>query len=202
MCHTAECIVHMPLVNTIVLFKVSKWMVPKWQWLSVLKVSKYHIKNWGRLKRLLNGSSHLMEQISEYLVVQLVITLEWCCHILIIMLECKCLSMSTRLQIVLEEKSMEQHLIWSVKISFKYWTMQSKFQGNNEDNEIELQWVLKYLHGMVYLSLTLDASDLKLVMWWVNASFAVKPDYRSHTAAVVPLGKGAITSISREQRIN
>ncbi len=62
--------------------------------------------------------------------------------------------------------------------------------------------MLKYLHGTVYLSLTLDASQMALVRWWVDASFAVHPDYRSHTGAVLSLGKGGVTSISRKQRLN
>ena len=72
----------------------------------------------------------------------------------------------------------------------------------DEDDWSKLRRVLKYLHGTVYLSLTLDASNMKLVRWWVDASFAVHPDYRSHTGAVLSLGKGAVTSLSRKQRLN
>mmetsp|Transcript_34004 Transcript_34004/g.65363 ORF Transcript_34004/g.65363 Transcript_34004/m.65363 type:complete len:106 (-) Transcript_34004:390-707(-) len=37
---------------------------------------------------------------------------------------------------------------------------------------------------------------------WVDASFAVHPDYRSHTGAVLSLGKGGVISVSRKQRLN
>jgi hypothetical protein len=36
----------------------------------------------------------------------------------------------------------------------------------------------------------------------VDASFAVHPDYKSHTGAVMTLGKGAMQSIARKQKMN
>ncbi len=61
----------------------------------------------------------------------------------------------------------------------------TRVKDPNEDDWIKLRRVLKYLHGTVYLSLTLDASEMTLIRWWVDASFAVHPDYRSHTGAVL-----------------
>ncbi len=55
---------------------------------------------------------------------------------------------------------------------------------------------------MVYLSLTLDAQEMNMVQWWVDASFAVHPDYKSHTGAVFSLGNGRVISMSRKQKIN
>ncbi len=55
---------------------------------------------------------------------------------------------------------------------------------------------------MVYLSLTLDASEMNLVRWWVNASFFVHSDYRSHTGVVLSLGKGGVIRMSQKQKIN
>ena len=43
------------------------------------------------------------------------------------------------------------------------------------------------------------SSQLK---WYVDASFAVHPDFRSHTGAVFTMGQGAITSVSRKQGMN
>jgi hypothetical protein len=42
--------------------------------------------------------------------------------------------------------------------------------------------------------LTLSADDLRVVKWYVDASFAVHPDFKSHTGAVMMLGKGAMQS--------
>ncbi len=55
---------------------------------------------------------------------------------------------------------------------------------------------------MVYLSLMLGASEMSLVRWWVDASFAVHLDYRSHSGAILSLGKGGVTSILRKQKLN
>ncbi len=72
----------------------------------------------------------------------------------------------------------------------------------DEDDWLKLQRVLKYLHGTIYLSLTLDASMMNLVRWWVDASFVVHHDVRSHTGAVFSLGKGGVISMSKKQKLN
>ena len=48
----------------------------------------------------------------------------------------------------------------------------------------------------------LEASDMTKIRWWVDASFAVHQDYKSHTGAVLMIGKGSIYSMSNKQRIN
>ncbi len=78
----------------------------------------------------------------------------------------------------------------------------TQVKGLDEDDWAKLRQVLKYLCGIVYLSLTLDASQLSLAHWWVNVSFAVHLDYRSHTGAVLSVGKGGLTSISKKQKLN
>lgn len=40
------------------------------------------------------------------------------------------------------------------------------------------------------------------INWWVDASFAVHPDLRSHTGATMTLGRGCPVSISTKQKIN
>jgi hypothetical protein len=41
-----------------------------------------------------------------------------------------------------------------------------------------------------------------VVKWYVNASFAVHPDFKSHTGAMMTLRKGAMQSIARKQKMN
>ncbi len=72
----------------------------------------------------------------------------------------------------------------------------------DEDDWGKLKRVLKYLHRTVHLSLTLDASEMTLVRWWVDASFTVHSDYKSHTGAVLSLGRGGVISMSRKQKLN
>ncbi len=75
----------------------------------------------------------------------------------------------------------------------------TRVKDPDEDDWVKLCRVLRYLHGTVYLSLTLDASQMSLVCWWVDASFAVHSDFKSHTGAVLTLGKGGVTSISKKK---
>jgi len=38
--------------------------------------------------------------------------------------------------------------------------------------------------------------------WWVDASFAVHPNMRSHTGGVMTLGSGGAYSVSTKQKLN
>jgi len=52
------------------------------------------------------------------------------------------------------------------------------------------------------LPLTLEASGNGIIRWWVDASYAVHPNMRSHTGATMTLGKGSPYSLSSKQKIN
>ena len=49
--------------------------------------------------------------------------------------------------------------------------------------------------------LTLKADGSKNLKWHITAAFAIHPDFKSHTGAIMTMGSGAITSISRKQKI-
>ena len=51
-------------------------------------------------------------------------------------------------------------------------------------------------------SLTLAIDDTRSVTWSIDAAFAVHPDMKSHTGMIMKMGKGAITSLSRKQKLN
>ena len=59
--------------------------------------------------------------------------------------------------------------------------------------------MLEYLKGTSKLCLKLKAENLQVVKWYVDASFAVHPDYRSHTGAVMTLDEGSIITTSRKK---
>ena len=61
---------------------------------------------------------------------------------------------------------------------------------------------MKFVNGTIDDCLILSADDLSVVKWYVDASFGVHPDFRSHTGAVMTMGKGAILSGSNKQRLN
>ena len=62
--------------------------------------------------------------------------------------------------------------------------------------------LMKFLNGSKEDVLTLSADNLRVIKWYVDASFAVHEDYKSHTGAVMTLGHGAIQSLSRKQKLN
>jgi hypothetical protein len=72
----------------------------------------------------------------------------------------------------------------------------------NVDDWKKLTRGIQYLRGSKELYLTLEADDGINIKWWVDASFAVHPDMRSHTGGTVSLGKGSVYSLSRKQRLN
>ena len=59
-----------------------------------------------------------------------------------------------------------------------------------------------YLNETQELVLTLSADDSYELKWWVDAAFAVHPDMRSHTGAVMTMGEGAAQSKSTKQKIS
>jgi len=52
------------------------------------------------------------------------------------------------------------------------------------------------------VELTLEAKDLTKLSWWIDASYGVHHDMRSHTGAVCMAGKGAIYAMSSRQKLN
>ncbi|KAG7373109.1 reverse transcriptase RNA-dependent DNA polymerase [Nitzschia inconspicua] len=61
---------------------------------------------------------------------------------------------------------------------------------------------VRYLRRTAHLPLVLEASSISNIRWWVDASYAVHPDMRSHTGATMTLGKGSVYSMSTRQKIN
>jgi hypothetical protein len=72
----------------------------------------------------------------------------------------------------------------------------------DEDDMKKLRRVIQYLRSTPDLVLSLEATNLNVFKWWVDASFAVHGDYRGHTGATGSLGKGSIISMSGKQKIN
>ena len=62
--------------------------------------------------------------------------------------------------------------------------------------------VMKFLRGSKEFTLTLEADNLHILKWWVDASFAVHDDMRSHTGGVMSMGQGAVYATSTRQKLN
>ena len=72
----------------------------------------------------------------------------------------------------------------------------------DQDDWKKLGRCLQYLRDNPHLPLTLEADGTGVVRWWVDASYGVHHDMRSHTGATMSMGKGCAYSMSRRQRLN
>jgi len=71
-----------------------------------------------------------------------------------------------------------------------------------EEDYGKLARVIRYLRGAPTLPLTLECDNTQIVKWWIDASFGVHPDLKSHTGATMSLGKGSVYSSSVRQKLN
>ena len=72
----------------------------------------------------------------------------------------------------------------------------------NQDDWNKLVRLMKYCNGTQNDKLILSADNLHIIKWYVDSAFAVHPDFKSHTGAVMTYGGGAAQSISRKQKLN
>jgi hypothetical protein len=69
-----------------------------------------------------------------------------------------------------------------------------------EDNN-KLVRVLRYLNGTKELALTLSGSDGMVILAFIDSSFTVHPDGKGHSGSVITIGRGAVHSRSRKQKL-
>ena len=80
--------------------------------------------------------------------------------------------------------------------------LMTQVQSPHEDDFKPLDHCLHYLCNTKDLTLTLEARDMVTIKWWVEASFTVHHDYKSHTGVRMSFGLGSIISLSNKQKIN
>lgn len=78
----------------------------------------------------------------------------------------------------------------------------TRVKNPNEDDWRKLTKLIKYLNGTRNDKLVLSADDLRCLKWYVDASFALHPDYKSHTGGMLTFGNGAVQTASRKQKLN
>lgn len=66
----------------------------------------------------------------------------------------------------------------------------------------KLKRVLEYIKGSMDQEYVIGADDLGHIRTWVDASYAVHPDMRSHTGGAISLGRGGILCKSTKQKLN
>ena len=66
----------------------------------------------------------------------------------------------------------------------------------------KLRRILQYIKGLLDMYRIIGADDLSKMMTWVDASYAVHRDMKSHTGGVISFGTGAVMSKSTKQKLN
>ena len=66
----------------------------------------------------------------------------------------------------------------------------------------KLTKVMQYLWGMRHLTLTIELGEDNNPNWWIDSSYAVHLDMRSHSGIIMTPGKGAPYTASKKQKIN
>jgi hypothetical protein len=72
----------------------------------------------------------------------------------------------------------------------------------NNSNRKKLVRLMNYLQATKTNIAKMSADNTQTIKSYVNLSFAVHKDMRSHTGAIMTLGKGAIFSNSTKQKVN
>jgi hypothetical protein len=72
----------------------------------------------------------------------------------------------------------------------------------NTDNYKKLTCTMRYLRGTANMPLTLKSENISIIKWWVDKSYAVHPDMKSHTGGMMTLGKSTIYGASTKQKLN
>ena len=70
------------------------------------------------------------------------------------------------------------------------------------DDWKKLHRVLCYLQSTIDMPLIVSLDNLNDIRTWVDASFAVHPNMRSHTGGYISMGNGALYASSKKQKIN
>ena len=78
----------------------------------------------------------------------------------------------------------------------------TRVKAPTKEDYKKLTWVIRYLQSTIHLPLLIGWDETGVLMWSVDAAFAVHKDMRSHTGAALTMGKGALLSMSLKQKIN
>ena len=68
----------------------------------------------------------------------------------------------------------------------------TRVKNPNKSDYEKLTRLVRYIRHTIHLPLLIGWDESGVMLWSVDASFAVHNDYRSHTGATLTLGKGAL----------
>jgi histone deacetylase 1/2 len=78
----------------------------------------------------------------------------------------------------------------------------TRVHGPDQDDLKKLRRILRYLKGTYQLGIVLEAEEGPLVKAYIDASYGVHSDCRSHSGMVITMGGAPIDTKSVKQRIN
>ena len=78
----------------------------------------------------------------------------------------------------------------------------TRVSKSTKQDLLKLKRVLEYIKGSMDLEYTVGADDLGKIRTWVDASYAVHPDMKSHTGGAMSFGRGGILCKSTKQKLN
>ncbi|MGL6008755.1 MAG: Ty1/Copia family ribonuclease HI, partial [Culicoidibacterales bacterium] len=79
--------------------------------------------------------------------------------------------------------------------------LSTRTSSPTEGDWTKLLKLMRFLKATQSEVTTMRADDSQTIKWYVDASFAAHPDYKSHTGATMTLGQGVICSISTKQKV-
>jgi hypothetical protein len=77
----------------------------------------------------------------------------------------------------------------------------TRVASSDEDDYKKLKRVIQYIRDTIHLPLVLGWDESGILVWSIDASFAVHMDMRSHTGYCLTMGTGAVVSGSVKQKI-
>ena len=78
----------------------------------------------------------------------------------------------------------------------------TRVSKSTTQDQMKLKRVLEYISGTVDLVHTIGADSLNKLRTWVDASYAVHPDMKSHTGGVMSMGRGGLVQKSTKHKLN
>ena len=61
---------------------------------------------------------------------------------------------------------------------------------------------MRYINRTKNDRLYLRNNGTRVIKWYMDSSFAVHPDFRSHTGGMMTCSKGGAITVSRKQKLN
>lgn len=90
--------------------------------------------------------------------------------------------------------------MYEIKPYITFLTIRVKITDNN--GWVKMKILLNYLCVRVYLPLVLRDDDLTIFKWYFKSPYATHGDCIGHNGEISMIGKGIITSIQNNQKLN